>query len=65
MAGFSARMVHPDGPAPFPKDLSEDRDNSQDPRSVFTIADDVEQAKEILRRDNPGFTFLSDPTEQE
>lgn len=65
MAAFSARMVHPKGPLPFPKDLSEDRDNGQDPRSVFTLADTAEAAAETLLADNPGFTFLTGPTEQE
>lgn len=61
MNQFTARMVHPDGPHQFPTDPTEDRDTGRDPRSVMTLANDVEQAKEILLRDNDGFVFLTGP----
>lgn len=55
MQGYSARMVHPEGPHGFPKNPLEDRDQSRDPRSVFTLAENEDQAIEILLKDNPGF----------
>lgn len=65
MAAFTARMVHPQGPHPFPSNPAEDRDSSRDPRSVMVWADDVEQAREVLQRDNPEFEFLDGPNEME
>ena len=63
MAAFTARLVHPDGPHSFPEDPNEDRDYSRDPRSVYTLADSLDEAKTVLLADNPEFVFHTGPDE--
>jgi hypothetical protein len=60
MENFTARLIHPSGPYPFPEDPTQDRDASRDPRTVNTNAVTPQEALDVFLRDNPGFELLGE-----